>query len=327
MKKKYEIREKGTDLWGRKKYEVTELSNSDGDAMIVVIIGLLILVILTLSSGIIALPLYLLLKFIFMNNYNGNNIHKRKENIVYITISISVFICLIYYIYFFDFSEISNLILLSFFGSISYYILYKIFVWSDKSDHEKKVSKDLYLTFFYVSIILLSAILIGKLELLRPPAQLNSLPSQHQTETVIVIDSIPAIVDTLTHEVKRPIVNQEINEEFLSFTISKSRKRVVLSLADNKRLRYTAFKQDGVQEFQFPLDKANSSFQFIEEFQGAYSLVFQNSSASYRIYEEANKIGIIVKTGGKTYDLMGDLDTKEGSLQGLSELLLSNVIQ
>ncbi|GAB2792351.1 hypothetical protein GCM10027275_41580 [Rhabdobacter roseus] len=145
-------------------------------------------------------------------------------------------------------------------------------------------------------------------------------------------DGDTILVDVVTDS-EAPVIESSIENrigvtEVLSFIISKNKKKVTLSVTNDKRLKYKIVRKDGEQEFQFPTsDNSSSSFRFIKEREDVYSLIFQNTSATYRIYEIDNKIGIVVKTDGKTYNLVGDINTKEGSLQRLKELLLINVVE
>lgn len=148
MKKKFEIKEKGTDFWGRKKYEVTEKTNNGGEVLGYLFLVILGLAILTLPSGILAILIYLLTYNLFLRG-TEENLQEKKERIAWISTGLSIIFCSIYYFYFFDLNKVgfNVLIILIIFGILCYYALYKIVTWSRLEQEQKTKFKTMYLTY------------------------------------------------------------------------------------------------------------------------------------------------------------------------------------
>lgn len=70
---------------------------------------------------------------------------------------------------------------------------------------------------------------------------------------------------------------------------------------------------------------SSSDFQFDHTGQDL-GIAFHNKTASYKVYERPKEIGILIKVDGKTYNWIGDLKTKKGSLDRLLKLNLDNVL-
>lgn len=154
MKKKYDIKEKGTDFWGRRKFEITERSSDGGEALGYLFIGLLGLAVLTLPSGIIALAFYLIGYFLLLSK-ESKNIQEKKERLAWISTVIAIIICVLYYIYFFDFrlDAIKVVLLFIVLGVVSYFILYKLVVWSTYSGENKLEYKIQYISYLFALLI------------------------------------------------------------------------------------------------------------------------------------------------------------------------------
>jgi len=156
MGKKFNIKEKGTDFWGRKKYEVTESDNSGGEALGVLILVLLGLAALTIPAGTLALSIYLVIYNVFLRN-NKYNLQNKKEKLAWISTSISIICCLIYYVYYFNFDndKLNTIAIFIALGIFSYYALYKIVNWNKYDNQQKSIEKKGYITsFVFVSILM-----------------------------------------------------------------------------------------------------------------------------------------------------------------------------
>lgn len=151
MKKKFEIKEKGTDFWGRKKYEVTEKTNNGVEALGPLFLAILGLAILTLPSGILAILIYLFTYNLFLRG-TEENLQEKKERIAWISTGLSIIFYSIYYFYFFDLNKVgfNVLIILIIFGILCYYALYKIVTWSTLEQEQKTKLKTTYLSYLVV---------------------------------------------------------------------------------------------------------------------------------------------------------------------------------
>lgn len=136
--KKYVINESSQDLFGRKKYKVTESKTSNSSGYGGLILALIFISVLTLPAGNLSLVLYLLLNSICIRNYSGNNLQNYKENIAWVTIGVSVVIVgSLYYKYW---NNLSNELIINscISGFFSYYILYEVVSWSQRSKEKKR---------------------------------------------------------------------------------------------------------------------------------------------------------------------------------------------
>jgi len=143
MKEEFEIIEKGSDIWGRKTYNVTKKSdNSSGSMLGYLFLTVLGMAILTLPSGIIALVLYIPLKLLFLNSSKIENLSEKKEKLAWGSIITGIIAVAIYYYYYFDIEKMMGAAILAcILGVFAYYILYKLVTWENKSDEEKETAK------------------------------------------------------------------------------------------------------------------------------------------------------------------------------------------
>ena len=140
MKEEFEITEKGRDIWGRKTFKVTKKSdNTAGSFLGYLFLAVLGLAILTLPSGIIALILYILLKLVFLNSEDIENLSEKKEKLAWGATITGIVAVAAYYYFYLDMSKMMGAIILAcFLGGYSYYVLYKLVTWGDKTLEEKK---------------------------------------------------------------------------------------------------------------------------------------------------------------------------------------------
>lgn len=119
-------------------------------------------------------------------------------------------------------------------------------------------------------------------------------------------------------------LNQEGIENILSFTVPENGKTVTLFNINDRTLNYVLLKKDGTVEFKYPLETIyqNPDFKYNPN---QRSVTFKNKNASYQVYETNNTVGIKVIVDNKTYNLMGNYQTKKGSLQKLARTKLDNV--
>ncbi|WP_299006286.1 hypothetical protein [uncultured Tenacibaculum sp.] len=118
--------------------------------------------------------------------------------------------------------------------------------------------------------------------------------------------------------------------EILSFNLIKNQKQVVLFSLNGLALNYALIKPDGAVEFSFPIELMGGDYNFKLN-KTENTLTFKNKGAIYQIYQTSkegkiNSIGIFVTVNGKKYDLKGDLNSIEGSLEALKNIKLNNLI-
>lgn len=175
MKKKFEIKEIGTDFWGRKKYDVTESSdssNSGGGPIGYLFLFLIVLAILVLPSGIIAIGIYIITYRIY---YRGNDedlslenkaIHQNKKEILaWISIIISIIsngLFAVFYIYYYEFVTLGvyDYFVLCFLGIVSYFALYQFVNWSTYEPDQKNRYKKKYFSYLVSAIVIPSFLFI-----------------------------------------------------------------------------------------------------------------------------------------------------------------------
>ena len=116
MAKKYDVKSKGSDLFGNKRYEVTEKKSTADYGYI--FLAIFALIIFTLPSGIIALILFVILK----------NLKFNPDKIFLPIIIVSVILTIIYFVKFYNLDEngLSIPFIASIMGAICYYFMYKI---------------------------------------------------------------------------------------------------------------------------------------------------------------------------------------------------------
>jgi hypothetical protein len=170
----------------------------------------------------------------------------------------------------------------------------------------------------------------------------------HQYSKYIVINNAPKEISRLTEKSDGPF---EISTEekwngkrmvastakyiylkdknidiILSFNVPQNGKQVVLFSLNDRILYYAVVKKGDEVEFSYPLQTLYQSRDFtFENKPGAMAVVFKNEAATYRVYEQAGKTGVITKVGGKTYHWQGDTKTQQGSLKKLTKVKLVNV--
>lgn len=123
---------------------------------------------------------------------------------------------------------------------------------------------------------------------------------------------------------------------FFSFDLASNGKKMVLFSYNERTLQYALVKSDGRVEFTYPLLNSegpeNDNFIFSAA-NPTKTLEFRNGDVRYRIYQTASdgkapeKTGIEVSTNGKTYDLVGKVASKRGSLTRLGNLHLKNLVR
>lgn len=114
------------------------------------------------------------------------------------------------------------------------------------------------------------------------------------------------------------------DEPVMSFLLSSNKKKVMLFSTNDRSLMYALVKGNNKVEFNFPAMEGNEGQDFTLS-ASRNELIFRNASAEYTVYQKvvAGKIGavgIIVRTGGKEYDLKGDIATLKGKLGGVMEM-------
>lgn len=120
--------------------------------------------------------------------------------------------------------------------------------------------------------------------------------------------------------------DQEGIEVILTFKIAKNDKQIILYNINDRRLCYALVQKDSTVEFSYPEETVyqNSGFQ-LDSSSSNFGLTFKSENAIYKVYERLNEIGITINADGKTYNWVGDLNTKKGSLDRLLKLKLDNV--
>lgn len=115
----------------------------------------------------------------------------------------------------------------------------------------------------------------------------------------------------------------------ITFKLKKNRKELLVYVIDGGGLFYALLKPDGRVEFSYPQERAYDDPDF--QLNAARDLLtFQNKEATYQIYEKKQQgkvsaVGIMVKVGGKTYDLKGDMETLSGTLDWLKHVEVDNL--
>ena len=112
----------------------------------------------------------------------------------------------------------------------------------------------------------------------------------------------------------------------LSFNVPEKQKQVVLLNVNDRLLYYALVRKDSTVEFSYPIEAVYQSpdFQF-DSSARVMTVTFRNKGATYRVYERQKELGITVNVDGKTFNWLGDAETKKGSLKRLGELKLDNV--
>jgi hypothetical protein len=121
-------------------------------------------------------------------------------------------------------------------------------------------------------------------------------------------------------------IDQEGIEVILSFKVLKNDKQVILYNINDRMLYYALVKKDSTVEFSYPIEAIYQSrdFQF-DSTTNNFGVTFKNKAATYKVYDRPNEIGITISADGKTYNWIGDINTKKGSLGRLRFVKLDNV--
>ena len=91
-------------------------------------------------------------------------------------------------------------------------------------------------------------------------------------------------------------------------------------------LYYALVQKDSTVQFTYPIEAIYLSHDFqFDSSENNLSVVFENKNAAYKVYERPNEIGITINADSKTYNWIGDLNTKKGSLDRLRKVKLDNV--
>ena len=119
---------------------------------------------------------------------------------------------------------------------------------------------------------------------------------------------------------------QEGIEVILSFNVPKNNKQIILFNINDRTLNYALVEKDSTVALSYPMETVykHRDFEFDSSLNNL-SITFKNKNANYKIYESPNEIGITIHIDGKTYDWIGNLGTKNGSLNRLREIKLDNV--
>jgi len=113
-------------------------------------------------------------------------------------------------------------------------------------------------------------------------------------------------------------------DPIMSFDLVGNKKKVVLFDLNDRTLNYALVKANDKVEFNYPTNSVNDEAGFTLS-ASRNELTFKNASAEYKIYQKVNTgrieaVGILVKAGGKEYDLKGDVKTLKGSLKDIPAL-------
>lgn len=149
----------------------------------------------------------------------------------------------------------------------------------------------------------------------------------HQYSTYSLINGEPIIKETIEddamggsystrtittwndgQEVSKVYPLLDYSELIFSFLLEKNNKRAIVFLDFKGILIYVLLNKDGEIEFDFSDDF------FLTKKDGRDILSFTNDNAEYNIYSNNSEVGIIVKTNGKTYEMKGNMESKESSL-------------
>lgn len=170
----------------------------------------------------------------------------------------------------------------------------------------------------------------------------------HEFSEFIVVNNKPKAVKIVTNEQEIPFTiyteetwngksmikksvktidpDQEGIEVILSFKIPENDKQIILYNINDRMLYYALVQKDSTVEFSYPIEAVYQSpdFQFDNTLNN-FGVTFINKSTIYKVYERLNEIGITINADGKTYNWIGDLNTKKGSLGILQKVKLDNV--
>lgn len=170
----------------------------------------------------------------------------------------------------------------------------------------------------------------------------------HEFSEFIVVNNKPKAIKIYTEEqdtpfnistseiwngksmVKNSVRTIDLDQEgivvILSFQVPKKDKKIILFNLNDRMLYYVLVRKDNTVEFSYPIDAdyQSTDFQF-DNTANSLGVTFKNKSTTYKVYEQLSQIGITINTDGKTYNWIGDLNSKRGSLDRLRKVKLENV--
>ena len=158
------------------------------------------------------------------------------------------------------------------------------------------------------------------------PKAIKVVTDEQDIPFVIYTEKIWNGKSMIKKSVKTIDTDQEGIEVILSFKIPKNDKQIILYNINDRMLYYALVQKDSTVEFSYPIEAVYQSpdFQF-DSTSKNFGVTFKNKNAIYQVYERLNEIGITIVADGKTYNWIGDLNTKKGSLERLRKVKLDNV--
>lgn len=111
----------------------------------------------------------------------------------------------------------------------------------------------------------------------------------------------------------------EYIDKLFRFNLAKRKKEILLFKNGSDRLCYCFLKDDGEVEFKF-----DEYFKLVKE-GNKYMLTFSNEGAKYSVYDGDDEVGVKVQTGGKEYDMKGNLSTRKSTLEMLWNMDFDNL--
>ena len=113
----------------------------------------------------------------------------------------------------------------------------------------------------------------------------------------------------------------------LAFTVPKNGKQIILYNINDRTLNYAAVNKDSAVEFYYPVETVyeNPDFKF-DSTSINRTVTFVNDNATYKVYDKPNAVGIEITVNNKTYNWIGDMKSKQGSLTSLLRVHLDNVV-
>jgi len=107
----------------------------------------------------------------------------------------------------------------------------------------------------------------------------------------------------------------ESNRSLLTFFTGNENKLIGIADAGKYGVEYRCIDKDGIIELEYPQSEKKKLFTYRESGSRA-ELSFQNYSSHYTVYHDtiSKKAGVIIKTGGKAYDLKAKPGTIRGDL-------------
>lgn len=124
----------------------------------------------------------------------------------------------------------------------------------------------------------------------------------------------------------RTIIWEDENIKIL-FSFKTVKNKQLILYRQNDQLHYAFLNKSGNIDFNYPRDSEQIFPMFMLDLnENSSELSFINESATYRIYETADKkIGVKVMVNGKLSDISGRIESRKGSLGKLIDENLSNL--